>query len=137
MAERPRDGTRGRRARFHSAIRGRSTRSGSGRSLSMAQCGAMDDRGRRDFLTSAFTAGVAAALGRPLSAAAAGPAVRRRMTIDLICGNLGVKATQREAIDLARRHGFESVFPDAAELARLEGPELDRLRADLEASGLV
>jgi hypothetical protein len=35
------------------------------------------------------------------------------MTIDLICGNLGVKATQREAIDLAARHGFESVFPDA------------------------
>jgi sugar phosphate isomerase/epimerase len=48
-----------------------------------------------------------------------------------------VKATQREAIDLARRHGFESVFPDAGELARLSDPELATLRADLKASGLV
>ena len=55
----------------------------------------MDDSGRRDFLTSVFTAGVAAALGGPLSAAAPAPPVRRRMTIDLICGNLGVKVTQR------------------------------------------
>jgi len=88
-------------------------------------------------LTSAFTAGLAAAWGRPLFAAAAEPSARRRMTIDLICGNLGVKATQREAIDLARRHGFESVFPDAAELARLTDSEVATLRADLEAAGLV
>ena len=97
---------------------------------------AMSHPGRREFLTSAFTAGVAVALSRPLSAAAE-PSVRRRMTIDLSCGNLGVKATQREAIDLARRHGFESVFPDAGELARLEGAEVQALLADLKAAGLV
>jgi sugar phosphate isomerase/epimerase len=97
----------------------------------------MDDPGRRDFLTCAFTAGLVAALGRPLSAAAAEPSARRRMTIDLICGNLGVKATQREAIDFARRHGFESVFPDAGELARLTDSEVATLRADLEAARLV
>jgi sugar phosphate isomerase/epimerase len=92
---------------------------------------------RRDVLAGMLTGGVVAALGRPAWASAAEPPVRRRMTIDLICGNLGVKATQREAIDLARRHGFESVFPDAGELARLEGPELATLRADLKTSGLV
>src|SRR5687768_330300 len=97
----------------------------------------MDDPGRRDFLTCAFTAGLAAALGRPLSAAAAEPSARRRMTIDLVCGNLGVKATQREAIDLAQRHGFESVFPDAGELARVSEPELQDLLADLKARRLV
>ena len=84
-----------------------------------------------------LTGGVAAALGRTAWASAAEPPVRRRMTIDLICGNLGVKATQREAIDLARRHGFESVFPDAGELARLSDSEVATVRADLETSGLV
>jgi sugar phosphate isomerase/epimerase len=95
----------------------------------------MEHHGRREFLTSAFTAGVAAALARPL--AAAEPPARRRMTIDLVCGNLGVKATQREAIDLARRHGFESVFPDAGELARLSDAEVQEVRASLKAAGLV
>src|SRR6266852_1559401 len=59
------------------------------------------------------------------------------MTMDLICGNLGVKATQREAIDLAQRYGFESVFTDAGELARLSDPERQELLAHLKASGLV
>jgi len=92
-------------------------------------------RGRRDFLTGMLAGGLAAALGR--TARADEPPVRRRMTIDLVCGNLGVKATQREAIDLAQRHGFESVFPDAAELARLSDPEVQDLLADLKAKGLV
>jgi sugar phosphate isomerase/epimerase len=48
-----------------------------------------------------------------------------------------VKATQREAIDLAHRHHFESVFPDAGELAGLSDPELQALLADLKAKGLV
>ena len=97
--------------------------------------GEMGDRRRRDFLAGMLTGGVAAALGR--TAFSAEPAVRRRMTMDLICGNLGVKATQREAIDLAQRYGFESVFPDAGELARLSDPELQELLTHLKASGLV
>jgi len=96
----------------------------------------MDHPGRRDFLTGLLTAGVATAIGRTPSAAAEPPA-RRRMTIDLICGNLGVKATQGEAVDLARRHGFESVFPDAGELGRLSDAEVQTLLADLKAAGLV
>jgi sugar phosphate isomerase/epimerase len=97
----------------------------------------MDHPDRRDFLAGMLTAGVATAFGRTPAAAAAAPPARRRMTIDLICGNLGVKATQREAIDLARRHRFESVFPDAGELARLSDPEVAALRDDLKAAGLV
>ena len=57
--------------------------------------------------------------------------------MDLVCGNIGVKATQREAIDFAHRHGFESVFPDAGELARLTEAELEALRAEMKAKGLV
>jgi sugar phosphate isomerase/epimerase len=90
--------------------------------------------GRREFLA-IVGGGVVAALGRPVGGAPS-PA-RRRMTIDLVCGNLGVKATQREAIDLAQRHGFESVFPDAGELARLSEPELQDILADLKARRLV
>jgi sugar phosphate isomerase/epimerase len=97
----------------------------------------MDDPSRREFLGNLMSAGAVAALGRTGVAAAAEPAVRRRMTIDLICGNLGVKATQHEAIDLARRHGFESVFPDAGELARLSDSEVAAVQADLKAAGLV
>jgi sugar phosphate isomerase/epimerase len=97
----------------------------------------MHDRGRRRFVAGMLTAGAASALGRASGAAAAEPPLRRRMTIDLICGNLGVKATQREAIDLARRHGFESVFPDAGELARLSEAEVAAVQADLKAAGLV
>jgi sugar phosphate isomerase/epimerase len=91
---------------------------------------------RRDFLAGMLRGGLAVALGRRARAAES-PVRQRRMTIDLVCGNLGVKATQREAIDLAHRHHFESVFPDAGELAGLSDPELQALLADLKAKGLV
>jgi sugar phosphate isomerase/epimerase len=97
----------------------------------------MNSLGRRDFLGAMMTAGVATVLERTPWAAAAEPPIRRRMTMDLICGNLGVKATQREAIDLAQRYGFESVFPDAGELSRLSDSELQELLAHLKASGRV
>ena len=41
----------------------------------------------------------------------------RKMTMDLVCGNIGVSASQREAIELAARHGFESVGADGGFLA--------------------
>jgi sugar phosphate isomerase/epimerase len=59
------------------------------------------------------------------------------MTLDLACGNLGVEATQREAIALAARHGFESVFPDAGELGRLSEGELQDVLAELNEKKLV
>ena len=93
--------------------------------------------GRRGFLAGMLGGGLAAVLPRAARAAEEPPVQGRRMTIDLICGNIGVKATQREAVDLAQRHGFESVFPDAGELGRLSEPELQGLLADLEARGLV
>jgi sugar phosphate isomerase/epimerase len=95
----------------------------------------MVEKSRRGFVAGMAASGLLAGLGRGLAADAAPP--KRRMTRDLICSNLGVKATQREAIDLASRHGFESVFPDASELQRLSEAELALLRADLKAKGLV
>jgi sugar phosphate isomerase/epimerase len=59
------------------------------------------------------------------------------MTIDLVCGNLGVSADLPTAVDLAHRHGFESVGPDAALLAKLSDAQLDGLLGDLKAKGLT
>jgi sugar phosphate isomerase/epimerase len=96
---------------------------------------ATGERGRREFLAGLLGGAASAAWAR--TARGAAPAAPRRMTLDLVCGNLGVKATQREAIDLAARHGFESVFPDAAELARLTDAERQELQAEMKSRRLV
>ena len=78
----------------------------------------MSEGSRREFL-----GGLAASalIGTSAGAAratvnTAGGAAARRMTIDLVCGAIGVKVPQREAIELAGRHGFESVGAQAADL---------------------
>ena len=59
------------------------------------------------------------------------------MTIDLVCGNIGVSAKQSEAIDLAARHGFESVGADAGYLATLSEGQASELKALLKEKELV
>jgi sugar phosphate isomerase/epimerase len=59
------------------------------------------------------------------------------MTIDLVCGNLGVQVSQREAAELAIAHGFESVGVQASELLRMGEAELSELRGLMKAKGLV
>jgi sugar phosphate isomerase/epimerase len=62
---------------------------------------------------------------------------KRKMTLDLVCGNIGVSASQLEAIDLAARHGFESVGADGAYLAALGGNELAELKSLMKSKSLV
>lgn len=62
---------------------------------------------------------------------------QRKMTIDLVCGNLGVSAKQREAIELAARHGFESVGADGAFLAALSDDQVAELKSFMKAQGIV
>jgi sugar phosphate isomerase/epimerase len=59
------------------------------------------------------------------------------MTMSLAPGSIGVQADQLQAIDLAHRHGFESVEPYGTHLAKLSGAELDSLLASLKAKHLV
>lgn len=59
------------------------------------------------------------------------------MTIDLVCGNIGVSAKQSEAIDLAARHGFESVGADAGYLATLSEAQASELKSLLREKQLV
>ena len=60
----------------------------------------MTDLNRRNFLKTgiALVAGVAAGSSSVLRAASP----ERKMTIDLVCGALGIRASQVEAVDLAQ-----------------------------------
>ena len=80
-----------------------------------------------------FTAGAAAVLARAQSPATA----KRKMTICLTPGSIGVSANQLEAIELAARHGFEAIEPFGHYLATLSDHQIADLLATLKAKGLV
>ncbi len=61
----------------------------------------------------------------------------RKMTLNLVCGNIGVSADQREAINLAHGHGFESVEARGDFLAGLSPEQLQELKAEMEAKRVV
>jgi sugar phosphate isomerase/epimerase len=59
------------------------------------------------------------------------------MTMDLVCGNLGVTADLPTVINLAHQNGFESVAPDAGYLGRLSDGQLSDVVGDLKGKGLA
>ncbi len=65
--------------------------------------------------------------------AARARAALRGMQLHLSCGSLGIKATQREAVDLAAKHGFDAVDADGKYLGGLSGGELDDLLGYMKA----
>src|SRR5262245_46409215 len=80
---------------------------------------------------------VAAAGWRSLTAiSATDSAPTRKFYMDLSCGRLGVKATFLEAMDLAIRHGFEAVDPDAKYFQQLSDSQLADLLAQMKEKGL-
>lgn len=93
----------------------------------------MSNPSRRQFLGMSSLAG--ASLLVPASQTSAAGA-RRKMKMGLVCGMIGVKATQLEAIDLAYRHGFEVVEPQTDYLASLSAGELGKLLGDLKLKHL-
>jgi len=90
---------------------------------------------RRNFLK---TAAATVALGTLsfTSTATAAPK-KRKFTLDLRCGSIGVKANLQQAIDYAHQFGFESVEPSAGAVAALSQAELDELLARMKANNLV
>jgi sugar phosphate isomerase/epimerase len=60
-------------------------------------------------------------------------AAGRAMQMHLSCGALGIQASQRQAIDLAARHGFDVVDADGKYLGGLSDGELQDLRGDMAA----
>lgn len=81
---------------------------------------------------------VAGALGLAALSGPASASLRRKLpfTMDLVCGAIGVRAGLPDAIQLASKHGFESVAPDAGYLARLSAAEVNALVQDLRQQKL-
>jgi sugar phosphate isomerase/epimerase len=68
---------------------------------------------------------------------AAAPRPKRKFTMALSCGMVGVRAAPREAIELAHRYGFEAVEPSARFLAGLSDDALAQLLAEMKTKKLV
>lgn len=92
----------------------------------------MNRPGRREFVQGLVAGGIACALPRSGRAQTPG----RRFTKDLVCGNLGLRVPQREAAELAARHGFESVGAQATDLQQMSDADLAALQAFLAENKL-
>jgi sugar phosphate isomerase/epimerase len=97
---------------------------------------------RRQFihrLADATTAGgllMMARAGGAETPAAAGEGFKS-MRLSLSCGSIGVKASQTEAMGLAKRHGFDAVEPYLSYISELTPEQTADLVADLRAKSLV
>jgi sugar phosphate isomerase/epimerase len=60
----------------------------------------------------------------------------RKMTMDLVCGAIGVQADQKKAIALASKFGFESVQPNVDQLAVMSDGQISEVLDLLQQSGL-
>jgi sugar phosphate isomerase/epimerase len=70
-------------------------------------------------------------------AADGNPPPKRKMTLCLSPGAIGVTGNQMQTIDLAARHGFESIEPQGEYLASLSAEKLAEVLAAMKADGLV
>lgn len=62
---------------------------------------------------------------------------KRKYTIHLTPGSIGVKAEQREIIDLAHHYGYEAVEPQPAYLATLQPEQIKALAEYVQSRQLV
>lgn len=95
------------------------------------------DIDRRMFLRVAAICGSGLTVSPAAVFAAGVPPPKRKFTMALSCGAIGVKASPREAIELAHRFGFEAVEPAAFFLGKLSDHALAELLADMKAKNLV
>ncbi len=72
-----------------------------------------------------------------MPAAAALLAANRKMTIQLDCGSIGVKASQTESLAHAKRHGFESISADSGWLASQPASAVNEFLGAMKQSGIV
>jgi sugar phosphate isomerase/epimerase len=96
----------------------------------------MKQLSRREFVHQAGLATMAAGLAFGHKSIARAATAKCKMTIDLVCGNLGVSASQTEAIELAARHGFQSVGADGGYLATASDDQVAELTSLLGSKNL-
>ena len=92
---------------------------------------------RRQALCRAAQACAALSCTLPIGSMAAANVRKRKFTVDLVGGAIGVKAGPALLIQLAAKHGFESVQPHAGHLSELSDLQLAELHAQLKSDGLV
>jgi sugar phosphate isomerase/epimerase len=97
----------------------------------------MMELNRRLFIRQAAAALGGAAVLRNPSASCMPADSSRRMTMSFSPGAIGVSVTQREAIELAARHGFEAVEAYGSYLATLSDDQLGDLRGLMKDKGVV
>ena len=91
---------------------------------------------RRRFLVHGLGVAATAAL-LPHRVAIGQPGPGSGLKLCLTPGSIGVRANQREAMDLAVRHGFDAVEPFGGYLASLTSDQLQELLAELKSKKLV
>ena len=92
---------------------------------------------RRHFIKTAALSAAATQMALHPGAQAQTRSSRRKMTMCLVCGSLGIDATQLQAIEYAHIFGFESVEARPAYLVTLDKREISELRRDLRRKQLV
>ncbi len=95
----------------------------------------MNELSRRRFIQRSSAALLGGAAAFRHSAAAAGDE-GRKMTMCFSPGAIGISVNQREAIDLAAKHGFESVEAYGSFLASLSDDQLEDLRRFMKERGI-
>ena len=90
---------------------------------------------RRRFVLAGTTLGLTFASRLGWSAAAA-DSVRRRFSVDLSPGNIGVSGDLTEWIALAKKHGFETIQPDAGPWLGKDPGVIREASEALRAAGL-
>ena len=91
---------------------------------------------RRSMLA-ACTTSIAMARDETFSWESAAEDKKRKFTMDLSWGAIGVRANQRQAIEFAAAHGFESVYADPAFLSSLNDAGHAELAATMKEQGII
>ncbi len=92
---------------------------------------------RRQFIKTAALSATVSQVALNPAAFAQPRSSRRKMTMNLVCGSLGINVGQRQAIEYAHLFGFESVEARPDYLATLERREISELKRDLRKKQLV
>ena len=90
---------------------------------------------RRSFLQAAVATTLVARHVPASAPAAEGP--KRKFPLCLNCGQIGVRATPMEAVQLAKGHGYGAVTPMTWAIGKMKPDELAGLLAAMKAAGLA
>lgn len=98
---------------------------------------ALTTMNRRHFVQATAVAGLAGWAMNTISAFAAEPGTKRKFTLCLDCGPIGVPGDPRKLIAWAAQFGFEAIAPSAPFLAKLTDAELQDHLGQMKSAKVV